>query len=109
MSFGKLALNADFTLRLNEPNQCGAIHFFQLSIILHHVQPLVYGLFFFPPGRQQFAKYLTPLLLCGSLYFIAIQELDTQVFRDASHDLIPVSGLHQPVQFRQPLHVTFTP
>lgn len=92
---------ADLNL-LDQSHKGGAVKLLQIVVILHHVQPCVYGLFVLPAGGKLLRQFPSALLLGFSLGLITIEKLDTKVFRDFSQHLVLVGGLHQPVKLRQP-------
>ena len=92
---------ADLDL-LNQPHEGGAVKLLQIVVILHHVQPCVYGLLVFTAGGKLVRQLPAALLLGLALGLITIEKLDTKVFRDFPQHLILVGGLHQPVNLRQP-------
>ncbi len=87
---------------LDEPHECGAVQFLQIVVVLHHVQPCVYGLLVLPAGGKLLCQLPSALLFCLPLGLVAIEKLHAEVFRDFAQHLVLVGGLHQTVKLRQP-------
>ena len=67
---------------LNQPHEGGTVKLLQIVVVLHHIQPCVYGLLILPAGGKLFRQFPSALLLGFSLGLVAIEKLHAEVFRD---------------------------